>query len=227
MKNTTKIIVGVILIALGVVFGLNALGVAEIDIFFDGWWTLFIIIPCAVGLFTEHEKLGNIIGIVVGVLLFLGAQDIIDFSLLWKLLVPVIIVAVGVKMLFGSFVNSKNQKAIETLKNENQNPKNAAAMFSGVDIDCDNEIFEGAQLNAVFGGVKCDLRKAFIQKDCVITASAIFGGIDILLPDNVNVKISSNSLFGGVSDKRHKNHKDNAVTVYVNATCMFGGVDVK
>ncbi|MEE1115844.1 MAG: hypothetical protein UH851_03185, partial [Clostridia bacterium] len=40
-------------------FALNAFNITDIDVFFDGWWTLFIIIPCAIGLFTEREKIGG------------------------------------------------------------------------------------------------------------------------------------------------------------------------
>lgn len=46
MKN---IILGLILIILGVIIGLNTFGITSIDIFFDGWWTLFIIIPAILG----------------------------------------------------------------------------------------------------------------------------------------------------------------------------------
>ena len=60
-----------------------------------------------------------------------------------------------------------------------------------------------------------------------ISASAVFGGIDILVPDNVNVKVSSNSIFGGVSEKKHNPDNAGAVTLYINATCIFGGVDIK
>ena len=58
MKNK---IWGLILIAIGLVFGLNALEITNIDIFFDGWWTLFIIVPCFIGLITEREKFNWII----------------------------------------------------------------------------------------------------------------------------------------------------------------------
>ena len=71
MSKTSKILWGLVVIVLGVIYGLNALDIARINIFFDGWWTLFIIVPCAVGLFREKEKLGNIIGIAVGAALLL------------------------------------------------------------------------------------------------------------------------------------------------------------
>ena len=88
-------------------------------------------------------------------------------------------------------------------------------------------MFEGAELTAVFGGVKCDLRGALIERDCVIHASATFGGIDILLPPSINVQIHSDSLFGGISDKAHRTTIPGVPTVYVNGTCLFGGVDIQ
>ena len=45
MKKAGNILWGIVLIVIGVIFALNALDITSIDIFFDGWWTLFIIIP--------------------------------------------------------------------------------------------------------------------------------------------------------------------------------------
>ena len=88
-------------------------------------------------------------------------------------------------------------------------------------------VFEGAELEAIFGGVECNLQKAIIEKDVHIEASAIFGGIEIKLPENVNVKLSSTGILGGSSNKRGKEHIENAPTVYIHSTGVFGGVDIK
>ena len=45
MKKFGNILWGVVLIIVGVIFGLNAVGLTDINIFFHGWWTLFIIVP--------------------------------------------------------------------------------------------------------------------------------------------------------------------------------------
>ena len=225
MKKASRMIWGIVLIAAGVLFALNALNITNIDVFFDGWWTLFIIVPCIVGLFTEREKTGNVIGIAVGVCLLLGCQDVLDFSVLWKLLVPAVIVVIGLKMVLTGLFGSKANEMIAKMKESGKDPKAGCATFSGCNMNYDGEVFEGAELTAVFGGVKCDLRNAIIDKDCAIGASAIFGGIDILVPDHVNVKVSSNSIFGGVSNKTAF-HKD-APTIYISGTCMFGGVEIK
>lgn len=227
MKKLSKILWGVVLILVGGIFALNAFGITNFEIFFDGWWTLFIIVPCFIGIFSEREKTGNIIGLLTGIFLLLCCQNVLSFGVFWKLVIPAIIVIIGLKLIFSAVLGDKATKMIAVSRQNGNNVKTGCATFSGQDLNLDGEVFEGAELNAVFGGVKCDIRNAIIEKDCAITASAIFGGIDIFVPDNVNVKIISNSIFGGVSEKKHHPYVENAVTVYINATCIFGGVEIK
>ena len=116
MKKFKSIIWGIILVVVGVIVALNALEITNIDIFFDGWWTLFIIVPCFIGIFTSDEKFGSVLGVAVGVFLLLCCQDILDFSMLWKLGLPVIIVAIGLKMIFGGLFKRKSEKIAENIE---------------------------------------------------------------------------------------------------------------
>lgn len=225
MNNFKNVLWGIILVVLGVIIGTNSLGLTDINLLFDGWWTLFIIVPCFIGLFTNSEKTGNIIGILIGVALLLGINDIIDFDKIWTLLLPLVIVVVGLSLIFKDTFNSKVSKEIKKINKENNKDNDYFTAFSGQNIDLNNEDFKGADLTAIFGGLKLDLRKANIDKDVVINASSIFGGIDILIPNDVNVKVKSTSLFGGVTNKKSNN--DNQKTIYINALCMFGGVEIK
>ena len=95
MNSIKNILWGIILVIVGLVIGLNVIGVTDINIFFDGWWTLFVIIPCFIGLFTNKDRTGSIIGLLIGLVLLLSAQNIIDFDLIWKLLLPSIIIIIG------------------------------------------------------------------------------------------------------------------------------------
>ena len=61
MKKVENTVIGLILIIIGVIIGLNAFHITNIDLFFDGWWTLFIIVPCFFGLFKDQDKTGNMI----------------------------------------------------------------------------------------------------------------------------------------------------------------------
>ena len=225
MKNLRKILWGTALIAIDVLYVMRVLNLLPFDLLFDGWWTLFIIVPCAVDLITERDKTGSLIGLSIGVGLLLWRQDILDIGRLWKLLISVVVVVIGLKLIFGGLFDKKTEAVFSEIKKEGKTVRSSSAIFSGNDCKVDGEVFEGAELNAVFGGVEYDLRNAIFEKDCAIKATAVFGGIDILVPDHVKVVVNSTGIFGGTSNKAKS--LGNTVTLYVSATSLFGGVDIK
>lgn len=226
MNKLSNVMWGLVLIVLGFIFGLNALEITNINIFFDGWWTLFIIVPCFIDLFKEKNKTGNIIGIVVGVLLLLACNDLIPFDMIFKLAFPVMLILIGTSIIFKDNVQEKVKKEIKK-KQISPNDNEHYAIFGSLDLNFSKEKFKGCYLNAIFGGIKCDLSEVKLEDDIVINVCSIFGGIDLIMPDDVNVEVLSTPIFGGVSDERKHKSKDSKNTIYVNATCMFGGVDIK
>jgi len=231
MKKFKNLLWGLVLIALGIVVALNVLGVITVNLFFDGWWTLFIIVPCIIGLFGKGSKTGELIGLFIGIALLLVSRDIIDLGMMMKLAFPAALVIIGLSVIFKNAFDRKISDRIEKLKATSKEKTSGhneyCAVFSGQDLNFSNEVFTGASLSAVFGGVKCDLRGAIIEEDVLINAETIFGGVDILPPSNVKVKVKSTSIFGGVTNKAIFTGDDNSPTIYVNATCIFGGVDIK
>lgn len=224
MNRFSNLLWGLVLIAIGLVLGLNALGITSINIFFKGWWTLFIIVPCFIGLFKPTGKWGSFIGLLVGIFLLLAAQGILSFEILWKLLVPFVLVAVGLGVIFNGVITSSISKKIKSV--DKNGLESYVATFAEQKVDKTNEEFKGANLDAVFGSVVLDLQKATITQDQVINSSSIFGGITILVPNNVNVKVKSTPIFGGIENKVG-NNKENVPTLYISAFCLFGGVDIK
>ena len=225
MNKISNLLWGLVFVIVGFIFCLNILDITDINIFFDGWWTLFIIVPCFIGLFKDEDKSGNLIGLIIGGCLLLGCIDIVEFSLIWKLMVPAILVMIGLSFIFKDTLNSKVKKEIKKLNKTET--KEYCSCFSGQTVDYNKEEFEGCSISAIFGGVKCDLKEAIINEDTVINANSIFGGITIYVPEDVNVKIGSTCIFGGVSDERKNKTKDAKYTIYINATSMFGGVEIK
>ena len=47
-----------------------------------------------------------------------------------------------------------------------------------------------------------------------------------MVPKNIKVEVKSTSLFGAV-DNKIKNNKMDKTTLYVEALCLFGGVEIK
>lgn len=225
MKKVESIIWGLIFIVLGLIVGLNSLGIASINVFFDGWWTLFLIIPSFMGLLKDKDKTGDMILFVVGVLLLLASQGVINFEIIMKLVFPTILVIIGLSCIIKGIVGTDFREKVKEIKCNDKDTLKCDAVFSGQKLNVENSIL-GADVNAIFGGLELDLRKAKLKKDIVITASSVFGGIDILLPDDVNLELNPTCIFGGVDDKSKKN-KDAKATIYLNATCVFGGIDIK
>lgn len=210
------------------ILGINALGIARIDIFFPGWWTLFIIVPCVISLFgNDSDKTGDLIGVVVGVCLLLACQGVVRFDILWRLLLPAILILIGLSIIFKDVLRGKITKEVKKLRGKS-GMKEYWATFGGQNVNFAKEKFEGCRLEAVFGGIKCDLREAKIEEDVLIRASAIFGGVTIFVPEDVNVQVVATSMFGGTDNKRAKKVQDeDKKTIYIESTSVFGGVEIK
>ena len=205
MKKIENTVIGLILIIIGVIIGLNAFHITNIDLFFDGWWTLFIIVPCFFGLFKDQDKTGNIIGLIVGIYLLLYCQGLINFQFAWKLVVPVIFVLIGLKMIFKDTFNKKKHR---------QNIY-------------DNQLYTGGNYVVTFNWLILDLSKAYLNEETNITISTLFGGVDLYLPDDVNIQIQSSNFLGGVDLHKRENKIENTKVIYLNARCIFGGINIK
>lgn len=225
--KTNRILWGLGLIAVGVIFGLNAMGYTDIDLFFDGWWTLFIIVPCLSGLLKGREVTGNLWGLAIGLTLLATAQGFLDFQILRKLAFPAILVIFGVAILVKAMVGDRAARKFVELHRHDIGDQDYWATFSGQNLSFSGEKFRGAKLTAVFGGIKCDLRGALLETDVVVDATAIFGGVTVIVPQGYRVRVVSNSIFGGVSEDVPHASQEGLITVFVNGNCLFGGVSVK
>lgn len=230
MKQVRPIVWGIAIIALGIIFGGNALGLFELNVFFDGWWTLFIIVPSAISLITEKEKLSSLGFLAAGVILLLAAQNVFSYDVAWKIILAVVLMLIGIGIIVKSVFHNKNDKEVEKKIHELENGKvmdSQVAVFSGSERTYNDEEFGGSNLVAVFGGVDLDLTKANFTKDTVIKAFSLFGGVEIRVPENVQVKIKSGFIFGGVSDERKGDASKGKYTIYLDAAGGFGGVEIK
>ena len=223
MKKLTGIVLGALLVAAGVIYILGAFGIGDINISLDGWWTLFIIIPCFEGVITNKDKTGNIIGLLVGIMLLLASRDVFEYDMIWKLIVPVIIIAIGIKMI-GKATRQKGKEEDHAPKSE----KKYISAFDSKTIDYSGEEVTVSKIAAIFGGVKCNLTDAKITNGSRVDLMCAFGGADIFVPEDVNIKVNAFCLFGGISDKRAiRRVTEDSVTLNINGFCIFGGADIK
>jgi len=214
MRKFGSVFWGLVVITVGVIFLGNSLHFWNVEVFFDGWWTLFIIIPSIYGLL-KQEWISSILGIVIGVLLFLACQDYIVWSMVGRLFFPILLIVIGLSFIFKPSVKSVsvNKKGLPEY----------LGIFSGNDVRISDE-FKGASLVSVFGGIELDLREAKLEKEVVISVVSVFGGVDIILPKNVKVNTSGVPIFGGVENTAVQG---DGPTVVIDYVCVFGGIDIK
>ncbi|MBP1755381.1 MAG: putative rane protein [Firmicutes bacterium] len=238
MRNKfSNVLWGLFFILIGVGIAGNVMNIWDFQLFFDGWWTLLIIIPCFISMIQTGFSTGSTIGFIIGVLLLMNYQLDFHFNI-WQLILPIILVFIGIRIMFqGAFRKKINYDqnynysdstngAPNGTNYTNINKSEYSAIFSSNHVHI-TEQFIGTSLSTAFGAIVLDLREAQITGDVEINASAIFGGIDIYLPGNVKVKTNNVPIFGGVSNKHTQTTDPTAPTIYLNSTCMFGGIDIK
>ena len=220
--KTSNFLWGLVFIIIGCILGVNALGIAHINIFFDGWWTLFIIIPAFINIFKDDDKEAAFVWLLVGVILLLACNDFISFDLVWKLAFPAILVLIGISIMFKDKVEKEVRVKIkESRKNEKRNT--ICATFEEKKIVADKK-YEDVTLETIFGSIKYDMRDVEIKKDVVLKTSTVFGSTKIIAPEGVDVKVSSSGIFKDTINK--VKGRDSKHTIYVDASTVFGSVIV-
>ena len=214
--NKRNLFWGIVLIVVGILFLGRNMNWWNFSIFFEGWWTLFLIVPSIISLVRKESMGTSFLILVLGVLMLLASQNVIDWSTIWKVFLPIIIMVVGLSIIFGN-------RKVKT-KKVRENAKEYVAIFSGVD-EMIGKIESDFKVTSVFGGVELDMRDVKLEEDLIIDCFTLFGGIDIRLPKDVKVEVNGLPIFGGVENKYRNNHEAK-VTVYINHTTICGGVDL-
>ncbi len=233
-KDYSALIWGLIFVAVGIIFGGNALNIWYIDIFFPGWWTLFLIIPGLISMVRYGFNWGSGILVIIGLVLLFDALDIIDDGVIWKLIFPLVLVAVGISIIASFFrtgtkkgIKSEEYSKSKSYKYDSTQYPRYTAILGGGDYKNNTEDLKGVVAEAILGGLSIDLREAKITEDIVLELTAVLGGIDIFIPDNVRVEIISGvPVLGGFEHKINRN-AISGPKVRIKYTAVLGGIEVK
>lgn len=260
MKNTaSRATWGILFILLGVALAGRAFGLFDFSIFFRGWWTLFIIIPCATGLSDRNKRTSSLIGLGIGILLLLSAQGIFTWYIMFRVLIAFLFVAIGCSILTkgnrkeryddntitdkqsytyadsGSNSGYTNANTNSNYKRSNNGTTNHggynhfSGILSGRTVQFVDELFTGAVISSILGNVQLDLRNAIINDNVIVETTCILGGVDIYVPSNVKVVVNCTPILAGVDNDiiSPSNANEAMYTLFINGTCILGGIEVK
>lgn len=219
----SRLVIGVALIAAGVLFTLDNFGVVEIGRLWHYWPLVLVLV--GVTKLLSRSFLAAVLLITAGGLFLARNLGVLHFRPSY--LLPLIFVFIGLRIVFGQRPGARTWDA-------STNPAgtlNEWAVFGGGERRIISPNFQGGQANAVFGGFDLDLRESKMAGDrAVIDVFCFCGGGEIKVPDDWNVILKVVPIFGGTDDKsRHvlsdpaRPQKDLLVTGFI----LFGGLGIK
>lgn len=185
--NRKNMFWGLLLIVIGILFLGRNMDWWDFSIFFRGWWTLFLIVPSFISLIKQENIGSSFLIFFLGILLLLACQDVIDWDILWKIFVPVIIIVIGLSIqeIKSDFKVTSIFGGVEldlrdvTLKEDLM--IDCFCLFGGVDIRLPENVKLEISGTPIFGGIENKYRNKEDSKVTIyVNHVTIFGGMDLL-----------------------------------------------
>jgi hypothetical protein len=225
-----RLLFGLVLLTLGVLFTLDNLNVLESEGILQWWPAIFLLVGlCKLfGIGTSRHLVWGVVFSVVGFFLLGDSLGQWDFDI-WNFW-PVILIFVGGSLLARGF--SRRPVAVPGAPGGAAPDVDAElrsfAFMSGVTRKIMSSEFRGGELSAVMGGVELDLRQAKLNATgaAVIEVFVWWGGIDIRVPEGWSVANEGLAIMGAVEDST-KVPGDGKQTLIIRGLVMMGGVEIK
>lgn len=103
----------------------------------------------------------------------------------------------------------------------------ATAIFGGVKKNVLSKNFKGGDVTTFMGGAEINLTQADFSGKVMIDCFNMFGGTKLIIPADWEVQSDLVTIFGGIEDKRQPAPANPNKTIYLDGTCIFGGVEIK
>ena len=103
--------IGVILILLGFYWACRSLGLVHFRIFFDGWWTFLIMIPCLLNFIQGKSRGTSLGGLILGGMLLLWRQDFIPGAYIPAIFLSLVFILIGISIMMNGPKQHTTQNA--------------------------------------------------------------------------------------------------------------------
>lgn len=220
--NFTRIWFVALFATLGVLFALEAADVLDVGTTLGDWWPLALIAAGALQLAVNRplQWQGPVVLIVIGALILSRTTGLIEES--GPVLISIGFFAVAIVMMTQLFRREREPTSTT-------DRVDSFVAFGGAEIASHSKHFEGGSVGSVFGGTELDLRDAELAPEAELDVISVFGGTEIFVPYGWRVEMRGMPIFGGFENatKNDRDLADDAPVLSVDATALFGGVEVK
>ena len=220
-RNTGRLMFGLVVLSVGVLFTLDNLGILDSWDFLQ-WWPLLVIASGAWRLVQSRSTsavIGGLIVTFIGVLLLDQTVNILP-GRVWNYW-PVLLILFGASLMVRAWSGPRVD-----LHTDPSAKFNSFAMMSGVERKITSQEFVGGDATAIMGGVDIDLRQAKIANGpAVIDVFAFWGGIDFYVPSDWVVRNEAVAIMGAISDSRKSVTPESGGPMAVGGVIAMGGRD--
>ncbi len=135
--------------------------------------------------------------IALGVIFLLDKLDIIDFGDFISTFWPVILIAIGIKLVLNKNTDGSTESK-ETLTLSEQTVK-YSKVFGDIKLHVDSQDFNGGSISTVLGEIDLDLAKSNIKAgEKILNLSGVIGEISVILPKTLKVSVKANVTVGDI-----------------------------
>ena len=230
-SNPSKIFIGALLIIIGGLFLLRSFQILpfEISHVIFSWRFILFIVGIVILINSNNKVLGIILTTIGGLFLFPRIFPEIDLD--GKLILGIVIIALGIYVIFRSSGGKFQTKLDGTMGRINKDFIDEVAIFGGGEKVISSNNFKGGNITAIFGGSEIDLTACKLAEgNNVLIITAIFGRSTIILRRECHVMLNVTPLFGGFSNKIRREPNfviDQSRTLIIKGIAMFGGGEIK
>jgi predicted membrane protein len=218
-------VIGVVVIALGLVFLLDNFAVIHAGDITRYWPAVFIVLGALMALQADRRG-GRVWGVtlaVIGLLMVLRRMDLIAFSL-WDLW-PLVLVAIGASMLWRG--GGRRKLFVAGPAATDDSFVAGTAVLGGFARRVVSKDFRGGEVTAVMGGAELDLRQAEMRSAFAeLHVVAFWGGVEIRVPREWSVQLDGLPVLGGFEDKTMPPQGAAPPRLVVKGVAVMGGVEV-
>lgn len=220
---TSQLMMGVFIVALGLLFTLDNLGLAHAGDF-TRYWPAGLIALGLVKLYDARDGHGGAVGgfIITLIGLWLLLENTVDIRISFHDMWPMLLVFVGGYLVWRGVEGQRHLGDAD-----DHSVVTALAILSGVNRGNNSSTFRGGDITAIMGGSEIDLRQAAINGEAVIEVFALWGGIEIRVPNEWTVISRVTPFLGGVEDKTRPPLGVTAHRLVIRGVVVMGSVEVK
>jgi len=220
---SAKLLVGMFIVAVGLLFLADNLGYLDSDEYLH-YWPVILLVVGVVNVLQPHGGLKGAIFLVCGAWILLLNMGIIDLEI--RVFWPLILVGLGAVLVWRAMSGAKGSSSPPE-GSDAGSTVNAFALMSAVTRRSSSPAFRGGDLTAVMGGCEIDLRQAQLEPgEVTIDTFAVWGGIEIKVPTDWTVIGKVMPIMGGFTDSTRP-PRDDTKRLIVKGTAIMGGVEVK